>query len=183
VLGVLKVQKVPEVLVLRVQTVPEVLVLRVQKVPEVLVLKVLTVLEVLVLRVLKVPEALVLRVLQRVLNAIEVNAMFSFRFEWRSAVLPAVVVLVLLASAVPVAAQPEQPPPAGAQEEFVPVKDLPHQEQLPGGPLVLAAYGFVWAVLLVYVWTIWRRLGKVEREMRALAGRLKGQQRGIEDRM
>ena len=158
-------QKVPEVLVLRVQTVPEVLVLRV------------LVLRVLVLRVL------VLRVLQRVLNAIEVNAMFSFRFEWRSAVLPAVVVLVLLASAVPVAAQPEQPSPAGAQEEFVPVKDLPHQEQLPGGPLVLAAYGFVWAVLLVYVWTIWRRLGKVEREMRALAGRLKGQQRGIEDRM
>ncbi len=176
-LGVLKVQKVPEVLVLRVQTVPEVLVLRVQKVPEVLVLRVQTVPEVLVLRVL------VLRVLQRVLNAIEVNAMFSFRFEWRSAVLPAVVVLVLLASAVPVAAQPEQPSPAGAQEEFVPVKDLPHQEQLPGGPLVLAAYGFVWAVLLVYVWTIWRRLGKVEREMRALAGRLKGQQRGIEDRM
>ena len=112
--------------------------------------------------------------------------MFSFRFEWRIAVLPALIALALLASAAPVVAQPAQPPAAGApaaQDEFVPVKDLPQQEQLPGGPLVLAAYGFVWAVLLVYVWTIWRRLGKVEQEVRALAGRLKGQQRGMEGRM
>jgi CcmD family protein len=88
------------------------------------------------------------------------------------------VVLAMLASAAAaVLAQPQGGAPP-AQEEFVPVKDLPQQEQLPGGPLVLAAYGFVWAALLVYVWTVWRRLGTVEREMRELAGRLKGQERG-----
>jgi CcmD family protein len=88
----------------------------------------------------------------------------------------ATVVLILLAVAAPVLALAAQPPAGGAQpaqDEFVPVKDLPQQEQLPGGPLVLGAYGFVWAVLLVYVWTVWRRLGKVEREMRDLAGRVK----------
>lgn len=112
------------------------------------------------------------------------------RFPLRSAA----AVLFLFAAAAPIAsavepglsaarlAQVAQPPGGGApaaQEEFVPVKDLPQQEQLPGGPLVLAAYGFVWAVLLVYVWTVWRRLGKVEREMRDLAGRLKRQEGGV----
>jgi CcmD family protein len=78
------------------------------------------------------------------------------------------------------AAAATQPPAQGApaQDEFVPVKDLPQQEQLPGGPLVLAAYGFVWAVLLVYLWTIWRRLGTVEREMRDLAARIAGRDQG-----
>lgn len=89
------------------------------------------------------------------------------------------VVLFVFGAVAPVAAQAAQQPPAGgapaAQDEFVPVKDLPQQEQLPGGPLVLAAYGFVWAVLLVYVWTVWRRLGRVEREIRDLAGRVSGQ--------
>jgi len=87
-------------------------------------------------------------------------------------------VVLVLSAAAPILAQAPQGGAPPAQEEFVPVKDLPQQEQLPGGPLVLAAYGFVWAVLLVYVWTIWRRLGKVEREMRDLAARLKGQGSG-----
>ncbi len=87
---------------------------------------------------------------------------------------------MLVSLAAPVLAQAQQPPTGApaAQDEFVPVKDLPQQEQLPGGPLVLAAYGFVWAVLLVYVWTVWRRLGRVEREMRDLAGRIGGNVRG-----
>jgi CcmD family protein len=71
------------------------------------------------------------------------------------------------------AEQASQPP--DPQDEFVPVKDLPQQEQLPGGPLVLAAYGFVWAALLVYVWTIWRRLHKVEQEIRSLSSRVGAQ--------
>jgi CcmD family protein len=79
-----------------------------------------------------------------------------------------------------------QPPSGGAaaQEEFVPVKDLPQQEQLPGGPLVLAAYAFLWAALLGYVWTIWRRLRKVEQEMRGLAARVgsSAQRSGVADR-
>ena len=36
----------------------------------------------------------------------------------------------------------------------------------------MTAYAFVWAVLLVYVWTIWRRVVKVERELRDLATRI-----------
>jgi hypothetical protein len=61
------------------------------------------------------------------------------------------------------------------QDQFVPVKSLPpsETEQLPAQPLVLGAYAFLWAVLLVYVWTVWRRLLKVEKEIRALAERLK----------
>jgi CcmD family protein len=66
---------------------------------------------------------------------------------------------------------------AGAQpvpDQFVPVRSLPQQEQLPAAPLLVAAYAFVWAVLLVYVWTIWRRLVKVEREIQQLASRVAG---------
>ena len=59
-------------------------------------------------------------------------------------------------------------PPAG-QEQFVPAKNLPQTEQMPAGPLLLAAYAFIWVAVAFYVWTIWRRLDKVEREMRALA--------------
>lgn len=84
--------------------------------------------------------------------------------------------MLLAAGAGEAAQPPAQGPPA--QDEFVPVKDLPQQEQLPGGPLVLAAYGSLWAVLLVYLWTIWRRLGKVEREMRDLATRITGTDQG-----
>jgi CcmD family protein len=57
-------------------------------------------------------------------------------------------------------------------DQFVPVKSLPQQEQLPAARLLLTAYGFVWAVLLVYLWTIWRRLMKVEREMHLLSARI-----------
>jgi CcmD family protein len=86
----------------------------------------------------------------------------------------------LLAQATPSAAQAQAPAGQVAgqeqQDQFVPVKGLPQQEQLPASTLVMAAYGFVWAVLLVYLWSIWRRLMKVEHEMRALSARL-GQKR------
>jgi CcmD family protein len=57
-------------------------------------------------------------------------------------------------------------------DQFVPVKDLPRQDQLPAAPLLVSAYAFVWVVLLVYVWTIWRRLSKVEREIQELSARV-----------
>jgi CcmD family protein len=59
-------------------------------------------------------------------------------------------------------------PPTG-QEQFVPAKNLPQTEQMPAGPLLLTAYAFIWVAVAFYVWTIWRRLNKVEQEMRALA--------------
>ncbi len=61
-------------------------------------------------------------------------------------------------------------PPAG-QSEFVPVDSVPLADQLPAAPLLIAAYAFVWVAVMVYVWSIWRRLNKVEDEMRALERR------------
>jgi CcmD family protein len=60
-----------------------------------------------------------------------------------------------------------QPPPG--QSEFVPIKDLPPTDQLPAAPYLITAYAFVWLAVVFYLWTIWRRLNKVETEMHALA--------------
>jgi CcmD family protein len=51
-----------------------------------------------------------------------------------------------------------------AQKEFVPADTVAKQE-LPSGPLVYAAYAFVWAAVLVYVFVLWRRIGRVEGEL------------------
>jgi CcmD family protein len=61
-----------------------------------------------------------------------------------------------------------QPPP---QTEFVPISQLPPGDRLPAAPLLIAAYAFVWVALLVYLWSIWRRLGKVEADLHALERR------------
>jgi CcmD family protein len=58
-------------------------------------------------------------------------------------------------------------PPAG-QSEFVPVDSVPLSDQLPAAPLLVTAYAFVWIAVMVYLWSIWKRLNKVEDEMRAL---------------
>jgi CcmD family protein len=62
-----------------------------------------------------------------------------------------------------------QPPPA--QGGFLPVDQLPPADQLPAAPLLIAAYAFVWVAVLFYVWTIWRRLNRVEKDMHALERR------------
>ena len=69
---------------------------------------------------------------------------------------------ILLAAAL-VAFQP----PAG-QTEFVPIGQLPPGDQLPAARLLIAAYAFVWIALMAYLWSIWRRIEKVEAELRAL---------------
>lgn len=61
---------------------------------------------------------------------------------------------------------------AAQQDGFVPVNSLPPAEQLPAAPLLVTAYAFVWVALMVYLWSIWRRLGKVEAEMRVLESRV-----------
>jgi CcmD family protein len=63
-----------------------------------------------------------------------------------------------------------QPPPG--QGGFVPVDSVPLSDQLPAAPLLVTAYAFVWIAVMVYLWTIWRRLNKVEDEMRALTQKL-----------
>ena len=59
-----------------------------------------------------------------------------------------------------------QPPPG--QSEFIPLKELPPTEQLPAAPLLVTAYAFFLVLMVFYVWTVWRRLNKVEREIHAL---------------
>ena len=89
-------------------------------------------------------------------------------------VLGSIALLGLLALALGggvAAAQPPGQPPA-AQDEFVPVTDLPPAEQLPAAPLVAAAYGFIWVAALGYLWMIWRRLGAVDRELATLRRQL-----------
>lgn len=67
------------------------------------------------------------------------------------------------------AALAQQPKPQ--VDEFVPVNELPPEEQLPAAPLLIAAYAFVWAAVLTYLWFLWRRLGKVEGELADVAAR------------
>ena len=59
-----------------------------------------------------------------------------------------------------------QPPPG--QSEFIPAKDLPRTESIPAAPLLVTAYAFIWVAAIFYLWTIWRRLNKVEADIRAL---------------
>ena len=61
--------------------------------------------------------------------------------------------------------------PGGGQDGFLPASSLPPADQLPAAPLLVAAYAFVWVALTVYLWSIWRRLTKVEADMRALEQR------------
>jgi CcmD family protein len=79
-------------------------------------------------------------------------------------------VLLLSGSVAPVAAQ--QPPANPAQEGFVPVDQVQSQDQIPAAPLVIAAYAVAWGAIFVYVWSIWRRLGKVEQEIADLSRRV-----------
>lgn len=62
--------------------------------------------------------------------------------------------------------QSPQPP---AQEEFVPLSEIPPEEQIPAFTLLASAYALVWLVLIVYVWSVSRRLQTVERELTTLS--------------
>jgi CcmD family protein len=76
--------------------------------------------------------------------------------------------IVLLIGTAPVTAQtPQQAPPG--QEEFVPLSEIPPEEQIPAFTLVAAAYAAVWIVLIGYVWSVSRRLQTVESELTTLS--------------
>jgi CcmD family protein len=78
------------------------------------------------------------------------------------------VLMMLLCGAMPAMARQPQPP-----KDFVPVEDAPQGEQIPAMPLIGAAYGFIWIGVLGYVWTLGRRLQKVEAEISELERRSK----------
>ncbi len=78
----------------------------------------------------------------------------------------AAVLLVLACGVTPLAALQGQPPQQ--QSEFIPIDQLPPSEQLPSGPLLVGAYVFVLVMLFLYLWSVSRRLGKVQGEIARL---------------
>ena len=89
---------------------------------------------------------------------------------------PIVVVALLAAASVaalaPFASAQTAQPQGQAQTEFVPVNELPPQEQMPAAPLVIAAYAVAWIGIFIYLASIWRRLQKVDRELADVARRV-----------
>ena len=80
-----------------------------------------------------------------------------------------VLALVLLALAFGASAYAWQPPSEG----FVPVDQLPDErEALPAAPLVMTAYAIAWVAVFGYLWSIWRRLGRVERDIAEVSRRI-----------
>jgi CcmD family protein len=60
-----------------------------------------------------------------------------------------------------------------AQSEFVPASQVP-TEVLPATPFVFIAYAFAWVVLIGYVFGLWRRLSRVERDLTQVVSRVEG---------
>jgi len=79
------------------------------------------------------------------------------------------IVLLLAVGGAVVAAQ--QPP--SQQGEFLPIDQLPPQEQFAAAPLLIGAYSFVLIVLFLYVTLLARRLTSVQREIERLDTSLK----------
>jgi CcmD family protein len=65
-------------------------------------------------------------------------------------------------------AEQQQDQPPKQTDEFVPISQLPAQDQLPAAPLLVTAYAFVWVVLFSYVVSVSRRLTKVQHEVERL---------------
>jgi CcmD family protein len=84
------------------------------------------------------------------------------------------VVVAAVAPVTPAAHQPPRP----ADEQFVPIDELPPDEKLPAAPFVIAAYSVAWIVVAAYLWTIWRRLGRVEQEIADMTRRVQQQNQG-----
>jgi CcmD family protein len=70
---------------------------------------------------------------------------------------------LLLGAATAAGAQPQPSP-----DEFVPISEVPPEEQIPAITLVATAYGFVWVAVFAYVWSLGRRIQAAEREIARL---------------
>ena len=90
--------------------------------------------------------------------------------RWRAALLWVLLVAGPVGTG-PLAAQ-QQPPKRPAQDEFVPIDELPAQEQLPAAPLLIAAYSVAWVLVAGYLFSIWRRMGRVEHELAEIGRRV-----------
>ena len=60
--------------------------------------------------------------------------------------------------------------PAG-QDGFVPASSLPPGQEIPAAPLLIGSYATFLLLMMFYLWTIWRRIGRVEKELQDLQRR------------
>ena len=80
-------------------------------------------------------------------------------------------VLIAVSSFVLVAVPALAFQPPAAQDGFVPISEVPPSERLPAAPFVIGAYAFFLVLMVVYIWTIARRLNHVQHEMKVLEQR------------
>jgi len=100
----------------------------------------------------------------------------------------ALVACLLAVAMLPVLAQAGEAPqlarllldnqPPAPQGEFVPVDELPAEEQIPAATLLISAYVFVVVMLFAYLISVGRRLGAVQQEVVRLENDLKKGRRG-----
>lgn len=82
-------------------------------------------------------------------------------------------VLSWLATApLPMVSTAAQERPRTADDEFLPIDELPPDERLPAAPFLIAAYSAAWIVVVGYLWSIWQRLRRVEREVVEVSRRI-----------
>lgn len=75
------------------------------------------------------------------------------------------------AGGVPAAAGVQQQPPA--QDEFVPLDEVPPEDQLPAAPLLVTAYACVWLIVIGYLWSISRRQSRLAKELSEFSRRVR----------
>ena len=67
------------------------------------------------------------------------------------------------------AVRAQQPPQS--PDGFVPADTVKPQEELPAAPLVIGAYAVAWVAAFGYLWSIWNRLGRLERDLQDVSRR------------
>lgn len=77
------------------------------------------------------------------------------RLRWTSAVAALTAGFTLIGQVAVLAQTPST---------FVPLDQAP-QDSVPGGALVVAAYAFAWVAVVAYLFLVWRRAGRIEREL------------------
>ena len=95
--------------------------------------------------------------------------MRRLRAGWRVVLLSGLLVAGPVTS---VATDAQQPPKRPAEEEFLPVDQLPPEEKLPAAPLLIAAYSVAWIAVAGYLFSLWRRLGRVEADIAEISRRV-----------
>jgi CcmD family protein len=88
--------------------------------------------------------------------------------RWMRAMIVGVCLLATPALGTVAAQQPPTAKPPAATDEFVPIDQIPEEDKLPAAPFLIGAYTVAWLAVLFYLWSLWRRLGRVEEELKRL---------------